>query len=450
MPPGMKAVPEGLWSIVGSLRGFSGSVRHGARRRKLVPPALLVLVPLLLGATAQTATRPRPAAPITGHSARAALLYAEAAAAVRRDDCASATKTLAPLTGAKGPETAFAKLLLGFYAHACGQPKAAEEKLFAAQDADRSLEDWRLYVLSDASRARGHVLLARASLAKLLGDYPESPLRARAFVGAARLAWEARESERALELVRQARREEIGGDEGATLETLAWEIGKSLNDQNIQREAGRRLLSEWPSKAAEMKVADIFRVGLRPNEGDLVWSEILTPAQLQKRARALLDLKLDSSAQAALSAVPVRDRDTEWALLQAEVHTRANRGSHALELLAGRTAAGAGQLARLEWARAEAAADMAKAARGRENLPAAERQRMRQISHQHLRRVAQTGRIGGSGDPKLAAKALRSLYSDLAEDERFEDSIAVLRQLRDLDPRDKTGSSHLWERGWRE
>ncbi len=90
---------------------------------------------------------------------------------------------------------------------------------------------------------------------------------------------------------------------------------------------------------------------------------------------------------------------------------------------------------------------MAKAARGRENLPAAERQRMRQISHQHLRRVAQTGT---SGDPKLAAKALRSLYTDLAEDERFEDSMEVLRQLRELDPRDKTGASHLWERGWRE
>jgi soluble lytic murein transglycosylase len=56
----------------------------------------------------------------------------------------------------------------------------------------------------------------------------------------------------------------------------------------------------------------------------------------------------------------------------------------------------------------------------------------------------------GAADPELAAKALRTLYKDLADDERFEESIEVLRQLRRLDARDTTGASHLWQRGWRE
>ncbi|MFP5288898.1 MAG: transglycosylase SLT domain-containing protein, partial [Thermoanaerobaculia bacterium] len=102
------------------------------------------------------------------------------------------------------------------------------------------------------------------------------------------------------------------------------------------------------------------------------------------------------------------------------------------------------QTAALEWARAQAAAEVATARRGR-TMPAAQRQQYQERSHGHLRKVGQLG----AADPELAAKALRSLYKDLA-DERFEDSIEVLRQLRRLDPRDTTGASHLWQRGWRE
>ena len=48
--------------------------------------ALLLLVPLLLGATTTSAPRHDLTAPLPGHSDRASLAYAEAAAAVRRKD----------------------------------------------------------------------------------------------------------------------------------------------------------------------------------------------------------------------------------------------------------------------------------------------------------------------------------------------------------------------------
>ncbi|MES1210707.1 MAG: transglycosylase SLT domain-containing protein, partial [Acidobacteriota bacterium] len=76
---------------------------------------------------------------------------------------------------------------------------------------------------------------------------------------------------------------------------------------------------------------------------------------------------------------------------------------------------------------------------------AADRQRMRQLSQQYLQRVAQPG-----ADPELAGKALRSLWADQIEDDRFEEAIATLRRLRALDPSDTSGAAHLWSLGWRE
>ena len=415
--------------------------------RNLVPSALLLLVPLLLGSASQPAIRPHPEVPFIGKSDRTALLFAEAAAAVRRNDCAGAAKVLAPLTGARGPEAHFARLVTGFYAHACEQSGQAEERLFAAQDPDGLLEDWRLYTLSDAAEAKGHTLLAQASLAKLLGDYPASPLRPRALAEAAELAWKHQDAQRALDLVAQARREKVSGLEAARLEKLAWQIGSTLPDEEVRREAARRLLADSPAEAAELAVAEIFRESSGGPGGDteLPWAAILTPNQLKRRARSLLDIKLDASALAVLDAADLRDRDLDWALLKAEALTRINEGAAALELLSGRTSAGPKQTVALEWARAQAAAEVATARRGR-TMPAAERQQYLEMSHGHLRKVGQLG----AADPELAVKALRSLYEDLADDDRFEESIEVLRQLRRLEPKDTTGASHLWQRGWRE
>ncbi|HEX6862140.1 MAG TPA: hypothetical protein VF414_04945, partial [Thermoanaerobaculia bacterium] len=427
----------------------SRSPRSPKSRRNLVPSALLLLVPLLLGSASQPAIRPNSAVPFVTKTDRNALLFAEAAEAARRNDCSGAAKTLAPLTTGKGPEAGFARLVTGFYAHSCQQAGQAEERLFAAQDPDGVLEDWRLYTLSDAAEARGHILLAQASLAKLLGDYPASPLRPRALAEAAELAWKQGDARRALDLVEQARREKVSVPEATRLEKLAWEIGTSQADERfyeeIRREAARRLLADSPTAAAELAVAEIFREG----DGELPWAAILTPDQLKRRARSLLDIKLDASALVVLDAADVRDRDLDWALLKAEALTRINEGTGALELLSGRPRAGTQitpkQTAALEWARAQAAAEVATARRGR-TMPAAQRQQYQERSHGHLRKVGQLG----AADSALAVKALRALYKDLADDDRFEESIEVLRQLRRLDPRDTTGASHLWQRGWRE
>lgn len=414
-----------------------------SRSKRLVPLAFLT-VPLLLGAVSRPSIRPGSIAPITGTSDRAALTYAEAAAAIRGRDCAGAVRTLGPLTTTgKDREAAFAKLLTGLYAHACEQEKLAEERLFQAADPNGPLEDWRLFLLSDVAAAQGHVLLSQASLARLIGDHPASPLRPRALAKAATVAWERQDVTRALELIDRARRDRLHGEEAVRLERLAWEIGNRTGNEEVRREAARRLLTEAPSVAAELQVIDIFR----PAAGDLDWSLILTPEQLKRRARALLDLKLDSSSTDALDSVTVTARDVEWYLLKAQVLTRAKRGADALQLLAGRSAMDPRLEAQLEWERAQAAAEMATAQRGRKTT-AAERKRMRQVSQQHLQKVARSAQAGA--DSELAAQALRSLWSDQIEDDRFDDAMETLRRLRALDPSDTTGAAHLWSLGWRE
>jgi soluble lytic murein transglycosylase len=413
-----------------------------SRSKRLVPLAFLI-VPLLLGAVSRPSSRSGGFAPIAGTSDRAALTYAEAAAAIRGRDCAGAFRALGQLTAGNDREAAFARLLTGFYAHACEQEKLAEERLFQGADPDGPLEDWRLYLLSDAAAAQGHVLLSQASLARLIGDHPASSLRPRAFVKAATVAWERQDVNRALELIDRARRDHLGGpgsEEGVRLERLAWEIGNRTGKEDVRREAARRLLTDAPAVASELQVIDIFR----PASGTLDWSLVLTPEQLKRRARVLLDLKLDPSSTAALDAVPLAGRDVEWYLLKAQVLTRAKRGADALALLAGRSSADPRLEAQLEWERAQAVDEMATAQRGR-STSAAERKRLRQVAQQHLEKAARPG-----ADPELAEKALRSLWSDQVEDDRFEEAIASLRRLRALEPSDTTGAANLWSLGWRE
>jgi len=401
---------------------------------------LILLVPLLLGSATASPPRHDLAAPLPGHSDRASLAYAEAAAAVRRKDCAAAYKALAPVLAGRSSEAAFAQLLLGFYAHSCEQVAYAEDRLFAAADADGPLEDWRLYLLSDSAAADGHILLAQTSLARLLGDYPASVLRPRALLKAATLAWQRGDSRRALELVAAGRSEELRGDDAAQLEALAWEIGTQLADRGVQVEAARRLLVSFPFKAAELKVVELFR----DPGGALSWSGILTGDQLKRRGETLLELRLDPSALATLELVAVADRDLRWYLLEAQALTRAHRGSDALELLAGKEAEEPRQAAALAWSRALAAEDAATAQRGRANLGSVERQRLRLLSRQYLEKVAQ------GADPELAAKALKSLYADYREDDLFDRAVDSLRRLRRLDAGDTTGAANLWQAGWQE
>jgi soluble lytic murein transglycosylase-like protein len=368
-------------------------------------------------------------------------LFARAAVALRRHDCAAAMNAFTPLLARPAAVSGFTALVAGLFAHSCESTADAEAKLFKASDPGGALEDWRLYLLADSAQAQGHVLLARAALARLVGDYPASPLRPRAMLRAARFAWEQGDPARSLALVEAARREGLRGEEATELEALAWEIGTRLGDTAVRAEAARRLLVDAPARAAVLGVAD----SLRAPSGELFWSSFLSTEQLKRRSQSLLALELEPSALATLEAVGQAARDVDWHLLEAEVLARLHRGAEAMLLLAAVKPGSPREEAALEWARATAAADLATAQRGRNNAAAAERQRFRQEMQQHLRRIASLG-----ADPALAVRALRLLYVELAEQNLFDSAMEVLRRLRAFDPQDATGANNLWARGWQE
>ncbi len=406
--------------------------------RKLPPVAVLLLLPLLLGSTGPR--DPAPAAAPAAPADSAARLFGAAAAALRARDCDGAVATLVPLAAGDSPDATFARLVTGLYAHACEDVALAEERLFAAPNPGGPLEDWRLYILADSAAARGHLLVAQAAMAKLLGDHPASPLRPQALVKAARLAWERSDSRRALDLVAQGRREALAGQPAWRLEELAWEIGGVLGDREVREAAARRLLSDFPERAAELQVADLFRDA----DGTLDWSRFLSREELRRRSRALLAMGLADSAVSTLESAPRGERDLAWALAAAEALTAARQGPEAFAVLAGERAESPRDRIELAWARAQAALDAAAARRGRKNLPSAERRRLRREARRNLEEVVH---LGVDRDRSIAA--LRALYQDLAEAEEREAAFAALRRLRHLDPTDTTGADDLWSMGWR-
>ncbi len=380
--------------------------------------------------------------------------------AMRRHDCAAAQADLAPMLAAQGPDVRLASLLSGLYAHSCGQVALAEERLFAARNPGGLLEDWRLLLLADAARARGHALVARAALAKLVADDPASPLRPRALERAAYLAWEQNDADAALALVRRAAAEGLRGEERTHLDSLAWQIGTRLGDAKLRAQEARQLLVSSPLAAAQLDVAEVFR---RP-DGSLVWTDILTTSELRQRAQALLALQLFPNALVTLDAVAPADRDLSWMLLKAEVLTRGHRGRDALALLAPLETSDPrgdhhaardralrqmqpllkGQdMAALDWALAEASDDVAASEPRKRASAKAERQKMRLAAELYLRGAAEMG-----VDPALSAKAWRALFLHLIEEDRYDEAVAALRRLHAVDPRDTAGASFLWNRGW--
>jgi soluble lytic murein transglycosylase-like protein len=471
-------------------------VRSGSQRLLWAIASCLLCLPLLLGAAQEVL----PDGDVSTVSASGGHAFRAAAAAMRRHDCAVALAELAPLLappaamapapatpaaaaappasaspapvsppgGGNAPDRALAGLVTGFYAQACGDVQLAEERLFGTRMPGGLLEDWRLFLLADSARARGHVLVARAALAKLLGDHPASPLRPRALLRAAALDWERADAERAMALVRQARREGLRGEERTRLDALAWDIGSRLGDTRIRTEAARELLVSSPLEASRLGVAEVFR---RP-DGSLSLAGPLSAAQLRQRARALLALHLEPNALATLDAMPAADRDLQWVLLEAEILTRAHRGGEALALLQPLETSeprgtrrgdrrptpaeremqplfAARSMAALDWALAQAsddaAAGVAAGRRGRSARVQAERRKLRLAAQLHLRAVAETG-----ADPDLSLRALRSLYAHLSEEKLFAPAVEALHKLHALDPKDTTGASMLWGRGWQD
>lgn len=403
---------------------------------------------------------PPPAPHLLDPLPRAAVLEG-AAGDLRQHRCAAALDAAAAAGAADPARRAFITTVEGLYAHACEDVQRAFDRLSAVPSsrppgsAAPLLEDWRLLVLADSALALDRPAVAREALDRLLDTQPASPLRPRAYLKAVRLAADATGSGpgAALDLVRRARREGISGEEGAALEVLAWELGQSTGDAVVRAEAARRLLVHHPLRAEELAVQDLAgaagAAGPLPATQPLAWIAVLSPEERALRARNLLDADRPQAAGDALAAIPRARRDLEWYLLTARALTGQQDGLAALQLLAGPgfPAAGLspGERARVEWHRAQAAFEAARARRGRDNLPSDQRQRLRDQARRHLAAAA-----GPGADRKVAERALGRLFVELWEEERVEDALAVLTRLREIDPQDLTGTRALWQAGWSE
>jgi soluble lytic murein transglycosylase len=323
-----------------------------------------------------------------------------------------------------------AHLLEAFYAAEAGEAELAEELLGNAP-ANRPLDDWRLFLLAENAQENDHPDVAVAALDHLLASCPDSPLRPEAYRQAARLARDAGDERRTLSLIEGARREGFSGEVAVELEHLAWEIGREIDDDQVSREAGRRLLTRAPLTAGALRVADTFRA----MDGDLDWGSILSAGEVKQRARSFLAVERVSAALDTLDNVPEPERDVEWHLLRARALTESGKAQTALDALAGVTAATREDRAGLAWERAVATAELASRERdGRALL---------EESYRHLADALEQG-----ADDELSPETLRDLYEGFLDAGLVRPAVETLKALRRLDPADGTGARDLWERGW--
>ncbi|MGB6334969.1 MAG: lytic transglycosylase domain-containing protein [Thermoanaerobaculia bacterium] len=367
--------------------------------------------------------------------------FREAAAANRQQDFAAVRRILTPLLRQSSPDGGNARLLVGFYAHANEDVDLAHEMLLSAGDPPGELEDWRLFLLADSAQARGDFPAALAFLSELLTAYPHSPLRSHSLVRGLEMAQADGDSELVLDWTERARLEPLDTDTAAILETAAWEAALTLEDRPRQQEAALRLLVHHPLEASKLQVIEIFR----SPTGEIDWLAFLTPAELELRARNLLAIELPDGALVTLEAVPESYRGLDWHLTMAAVQTSRHQSSDALVVLDRAQARSVGERSRLLWQRARAEMDLATVRRGRTNLPASERQRMKELALEHLYKI---GLI--SPDREMVVEASRLRFEELADDNRFEEAMEELRELRRLEPADTTGARHLWREGWSE
>lgn len=358
--------------------------------------------------------------------------YALAAQAIRKEDLQAARQQLADVARRFPREADRVRILEGLYAYEADEPELAEEILSGISTPGGSLEDWRLYLLAESARDNGHDDAAAAALDRLIADCPESPLRARAYLEAAELAWKAGDERRTLELIDGARRHRIGGEEGIEIENLAWKLGKKLDDEQVRREAARRLLVQAPLTAGALDVADTFRA----MDGSIDWNRVLSNGEVKRRARSFLDVERLTAAMDTLENVPAAERDVEWHLIKARALTEADRGRDALTLLGAVDARDPKERASLEWERALATA------RAGSGLGAAERRTLLMATHRHLEKAAE------HGTTQMTIEGLRRLYKDFQEAGLFQPAMSTLRILRRIDSRDTTGARELWEEGW--
>lgn len=364
-------------------------------------------------------------------------LYAEAAKALRQGDLQEARQHLDRISREHPDQAAQARVLDGLYEHVAGDEKTAGELLASTGTPGGPLEDWRLFLLARRASERGDGELARTTYARLLAECPDSSLRPLAFLESAELAHDAGADRLALELIGKAREAGIRGEAANRLDRLAWTIGRELEDAEVQREAGRRLMVEAPLSAEALEAVRTFRVF----DARVDWSHLLSSEDMLRRAESfLVSGELPAAALSTLEGVPEGERDVRWHLLKARALTRARRGLEALDVLSGVVPSALEERASLEWERALAAAAAADA---RSGLPSRERRKLLGLSHRHLANV-----VRSEADAGLSKAALRELYDDFLEAGLIEPALDSLRALRKVDPHDGTGTSDLWEQGW--
>jgi soluble lytic murein transglycosylase-like protein len=395
--------------------------------------AALLLIVSSLFTVSVLISSPQPAASLivrpqeSGRQQRPTLpgnLYAKAADALRQGNLQGARQQLDSIAAQHPDQAAQAQVVAGLYAHQAGNARLAGELLAAAPAPGGSLEDWRLFVLAESAARRGDAGAAQAHYTRLIADYPDSPLRPAAFLEAAELAAD-RQPQVALGLITRAREAKVDGKLGEDLDRLAWKIGRQLEDAQVQREAGRRILIEDPLSADAAQVVHAFRAP----DGGIDWAHLLSPQDVLRRAQSFLDGNSSRAAILTLNQVPDGERDFEWHLLQARSLTRGGDGREALGVLGLLMPADSGERASLEWERVLAMAEAGEADAAAVSL---------------AKLVRTEARL------ELSADALRRLYKDFLNADLLDPAVDTLRLLRRIDPLNQTGSGDLWERGWRD
>ncbi len=356
-------------------------------------------------------------------------LYAQAARALRRRNLQEARQLLEKVAETHPKESARVQLVEGLYAVEAGEAELAQDLLAEASSPDHELEDWRLMLLAESSLENDDNDGAVGALDRLLASCPDSALRPQAYLQAARLAYDEGDERRTLSLIQDARQEGVSGRAAVEMENLAWKIGRAIDDDQVSREAGRRLLAEAPLTAGALGVADTFRA----MDGELDWGRILSAGEVKQRARSFLSVERLSAALDTLDNVPQEQRDVEWHLLRARVLIESGKPQDALAALDGASARTREERASVEWERALATARLAR--RGDRALL--------ESSHEHL---AEAVRLGGEN--QLSRDALEDLYEDFLDAGLVPQAVDVLKTLRRVDPGDSTGARDLWERGW--
>lgn len=379
--------------------------------------------------------------------------FESAATALRRHDCpgaqAALQEKLAPASETALPgaaETAAtARVLRGLYAHACADAALAESSLAQSAAPGGALEDWRLLLLADSATTLGHTPVAEAALARLIEDYPASPLRQQAVARAAALAETVGDLSRAAALVELGRREKFDAPTATRLDILAFTLARRSGSIAVQRDAAKHLLLTAPLEAAQVQAAEVFR----GKAGDLDWASFLSTDEILARSRRLIEIGVLDGASASLAAIPAARRDTRWFILQARALTGDRRGIEALKLLKGLPEPSDPRLlTELEWERAAAGLDAAAPRRGKYALPATARAAYAAEARLHVEHVA-----ASNVDPVLALRALRHLFADLSREGNsgdYEQTLHTLQRIRLLDPTDDSGTRYLFNHGWDE